>query len=368
MLAHPAIAVHDGPAAAISCRAALPRGPRVPAPIVLRNACGGFRLGADGRVTRLRVSFFAATGSTRGTGRRYGADLSVRRNPAGRFFVLRGSRVVWRSSGSYRNDGTQIAFGPHSFAFATFRGGVYRTDLHGPERLVLRGRSLAPLGVSSAGDLTVEGRSRIRVVSSTGALVRSYGYRTRNGVAFDERTESLSFVTPDGHLATGPPRSVRSHKRLPAVEGVITLTRTRLLVFSGGHELVVTRPDGTVVARAAWHPAAGTTDSGFELSPDGRALAFRISTAHPGDTSGTAVVYVVRAGESAARVVFRDRLGPVGCGSAATMSWHGDDLLYGRSGGELAAIDTRTARIVELSAVVHELGPGSTGVSAGWQA
>jgi hypothetical protein len=367
MLAHATIAVQGGRPAAISCRAALPRGPRVPAPIVLRGACGGFRIGTDGRVTRLPASVPEAT-RPQGTGRRYGADLSVRRTRAGRFLVLHGGRVVWRSSAWYPNDGTQVAFGPHSFAFATFRGGVYLTDLGGPERVVLRGRSLAPLGISSAGDLIISGQSRIRVVSSTGTLVRSYGYRARNGVAFDDRTESLSFVTPDGHLAAGPPRSVRSYKRLLGVDGVITLTPTRLLVFSGAGELVVTRRDGTVVARAAWRRTAGTTDSGFELSPDGRALAFRLSTAHPGDTSGTAVVYVLRAGASAARAVFRDRLGPIGCGMAVTMSWHGDDLLYGRSGGELAAIDTRTARVADLSPVVHDLAPRSGVVHAGWQA
>jgi hypothetical protein len=367
MLAHTAMFAEAGPAAAISCPAALPRGPRVPAAIVVRTACGGFRLGTDGRVTQLSASSLVTT-VRQGTGRRYSGDLSVRRNRAGRFLVLRGGRIVWRSSGSYPNDGAQIAFGPHSFAFATFRGGVYLSDLDGPERAVLRGRSLYPLGISSAGDLIVTDRSRIRVFSSTGALVRSYGYRTRNGFAFDDRTDSLFFVTPDGHLAAGRPRSVRSHERMAGVDGVMTLTRRRLLVFGGGHDLVVARRDGAVVARATWRPAAGAIDSGFELSSDGRALAFRLSTAHPGDSSGTAGVYVLRAGASAARVVFRDRLGPVGCGMAASMSWRGDDLLYGRSGDELAVIDTRTGRVVELSSVAHDLAPGGAGVHAGWQA
>jgi hypothetical protein len=368
MLAHTTIAVRDRQASAISCRAAPPRGPRVPSPIVLWTGCGGFRLGTDGRVTRLQAGLLEAA-RRHGSGRRYGADLTVRRTRAGRFLVLRRGRVVWRSSGTYPNDGTQIAFGPHSFAFATFRRGVYLTDLAGAERVVLRGRSLEPLGISSAGDLIVAGQSRIRVVSRTGRLARSYGYRARNGFAFDDRTDSLAFVTPDGHLAAGPPRSVRSRKRLSAVDGAITLTRTRLLVFSGARQLVVARRDGTVVARAGWLLAAGTTDSGFELSPNGRALAFRLRTAHPGDTSGSAVVYVLRAGAPAVRAVFRDRLGPVGCGTAATMSWHGDDVLYGRSGGELAVIDTRTARVVELSPLVRALARGNgVVVRDGWQA
>jgi len=41
MLGHATIAMLDRPAAAIACRAALPRGPRVPSPIVLWTGCGG---------------------------------------------------------------------------------------------------------------------------------------------------------------------------------------------------------------------------------------------------------------------------------------------------------------------------------------
>jgi hypothetical protein len=268
-------------------------------------------------------------------------QLTVRRNRAGRFFVLRGGRVVWRSSGSYPNDGTRTAFGTDSFAFATYRGGVYLTNLKGPERKLVPGRSLHPLGIAADGDLLVAGRSRIRVVSPAGDLVRSYGYRTHNGFAFDERTDSLVFVTPNGRLASGSPRSVLSRRRLPLGDGWISLTTGRLLVLTGSRGLVVARRDGSVVARAGWPAAAGSSDSGVELSPDGHAVAFRLSTAHPGDASGTASVYVLRAGESAAQLVYRDRFGPVGCGVTARMSWHGDDLLYRRSGGRIAVIDTR---------------------------
>ena len=267
--------------------------------------------------------------------------LTVRRTRAGRFLVLRSGHVLWRSTGSYPNDGAQVALGTHSLAFATQRAGVYLTDLSGPERVVATGRSLHPLAISAEGDLLVTGRSRIRVISSTGKLVRSYGYRTRNGFAFDDRTGTLVFVTPNGRLASGAPRSVLSRRPVPLRDGWLSLTPGRLLVLGEARELVLARRDGSVVARAAWPAAAGSSDSGYELAPDGHAVAFRVSTAHPGDASGTAAVYVLRAGATRARLVYRDHFGTVGCGVSASMRWRGDDLLYRRSGSRTVAIDTR---------------------------
>jgi hypothetical protein len=267
--------------------------------------------------------------------------LTVRRTRSGRFLVLRGGHVVWRSTGSYPNDGGQVAIGPHSVAFATQRAGVFLTDLNDPERVVVPGRSLHPLAISADGDLLVTGRSRIRVISPAGDLVRDYGYRTRNGFALDDRTGTLVVVTPNGRLASGAPRSVLAWRRVPLRDGWISLTSGRLVALSEVRELVLARRDGSVVARATWPAAAGSSDSGFELAPDGHAVAFRLSTARPGDASGTAAVYVLRAGASAGRLVYRDRFGPVGCGASASMRWRGDELLYHRSGSGIVVIDTR---------------------------
>ena len=56
--------------------------------------------------------------------------------------ILRNERVIWRSSGAYRDLTGDVAFGPHGLAFASYRRGVFLTDLRGPERLVAPGRSL----------------------------------------------------------------------------------------------------------------------------------------------------------------------------------------------------------------------------------
>jgi hypothetical protein len=50
------------------------------------------------------------------------------------------------------------------------------------------------------------------------------------------------------------------------------------------------------------------------------------------------------------------------------MSWRGDDLLYSRSGGEIAVIDTRTGAVVETGQVARLLAPGNlAGIRAAWQ-
>src|SRR5438045_432732 len=103
------------------CRAPLPTGPRVPAAIVLWTSCGAFRLSSAGLITQLPRHWLAQHGS--GTGRRYGAHLDIRRTRSGRFILQLDGRVVWRSASLYPRDGGNIAFGPHAFAFASYRQG-----------------------------------------------------------------------------------------------------------------------------------------------------------------------------------------------------------------------------------------------------
>src|SRR6266700_5676928 len=97
LLAAAALASTTAPAH--PCRARLPRGPAVPAPIVLWTTCGGYRVAADGTVSRLPRHWLVRHGS--GTGRRYGAHLDIRRTRAGGFLLLFKGRVVWRSSSLY---------------------------------------------------------------------------------------------------------------------------------------------------------------------------------------------------------------------------------------------------------------------------
>jgi hypothetical protein len=87
-----AAALAAAPAQAHPCRAPLPHGPTVPAPIVLWTSCGAFRLAPDGKVSRLPRHWLAKQGG--GTGRRYGAHLDIRRTHSGGFLLLLRGRVV----------------------------------------------------------------------------------------------------------------------------------------------------------------------------------------------------------------------------------------------------------------------------------
>ena len=136
----------------------------------------------------------------------------------------------------------------------------------------------------------------------------------------------------------------------------MTFSPPGLLVFSGGHDLVVARRDGRPVARARWSPSPRVaSDSGVAVSGDGRRFAFRLSSARPGSRAGRATVYVLRAGETQARAIYRDRLGPSGCAVGANLSWSGRFLLYDSYDGALAVLDSRGGRARDLGRLAQAL-------------
>ena len=335
------------------CRAPLPRGPAVPAPIVLTTSCGGFLLDPSGHVSRLPPRLLAAASG--GTGRRYGADLNVRRTRAGRFLLLRHGKVVWRSARLYPNDGGTVAFGPGSFAFTTYREGVFLTDLRGAERLVA-GRGSFPVDFTSRGELLVSGRGAVRLIAHDGATRRRIRYRPRHGFAFDALSDTLFLVTRRGVLAAWDGQRLRQVRPLGRIGGWMTLALDGPLVFQAPRSLTVLRRDGVVVARTAWpRSRMGISDSGVSVSPGGRLFAFRRTDARPGARSATAVVYVLPRGGTQARAVYRHRLGPVGCAVGATLIWHGRFLLYSSYDGRLAVVDGRGGAVRRLNRLARAL-------------
>jgi hypothetical protein len=336
------------------CQAPLPHGPTVPAPIILHTSCGNFRLAPDGSVTRLPGHWLAHHSG--GTGRRYGADLALRRSSAGKIILIRRGRVVWRSQGLYRRTGDSVAFGPHLFAFNDYNRGVFLTDLRGPERLVLRGRGLNPYDFTRHGELLVLANGRIIVLARDGTLLRRVPYRQRNGLAFDPRSETLYFVRPDGMLASTQGAHVRLIRTLRGVDGWLAFAPPGLLTFAAPRSIAITKLDGSLVARTHWpRSRVDNSDSGVSVSADGRSYAFRLSNARPGARRGEAALYVFHAGDFHAHAIYAHRLGPIGCAYGANMSWSGRFLLYSSADGQRDVFDSRSGHRIELSALARQL-------------
>jgi hypothetical protein len=306
------------------CEAALPRGPSVPAPIVLSTDCGWFRLATDGAVRRLPADWYAT--HTRPAPPHY----TIGRTRPGRYLVFRQRSVVWRSAGLYFNEAGNSVFGQHAFAFDSWRKrGVFLTDLRRPERLVVPGRFFYPIGFSER-NLFVGGRRTILVVSPAGSVVRRFAYRRSTGYAFDEHTKTLYFVSPFGTLiaarGSGVRRIVRTRER-----GWIGLLGRRLLTFTTGRHLaILRRSDGSLVASASWRGARRELDGGVAVSDDGRLFSFRVARR---PQPGPATVYVLRSGEHRARAVYHHGFGQQGCGYNLTLDWEGSSLLYGSNDG-----------------------------------
>jgi hypothetical protein len=105
----------------------------------------------------------------------------------------------------------------------------------------------------------------------------------------------------------------------------------------------VTTRDGRLIAWARWPNARLNFDSGASVSADRRRVAFRLSDARAGAKSGKAVVYLLSAGDTSAKPIYRHLLGPTGCGVGASMRWSGRHLLYTSANEQLATFNDRPA-------------------------
>jgi hypothetical protein len=268
----------------------------------------------------------------------------IRRTRPGRYVVLREGQVVWRSTNRYFNETGDFAFGPHAFAFDSWgRRGLLLTDLRSPERLVLRGRGNYPIGFTNEGQLLVAGRRAITVLSPRGAVARRVRFRRSSSFAFDEQSETVYFVTPRGVLTSAHGSAVRRIRTIRA-RGWISLLEHGLLTFaSRRHLAILRRSDGSLVASATWRGERRELDADVALSGDGRVFAFRVAR-----DPGTASVYLLRAGEHRAELVYRHHFRLEGCGFNVSIAARGSSFLYysddGRRVAVTAVVTARGAR------------------------
>jgi hypothetical protein len=337
------------------CRAALPRGPSLPAPLIVWDDCGVFRLERDGRSLRLRRHWLAYHGD--GAGRRFGADLQLRRTQAGAYLLRRHGRTIWRSSGLYPNDYTGVAFGRRLFAFGSYtQRGIFLSDLRGPERLVARGRDIYPLGFMSGGLLLVDARHAILVIGPNGRELRRYRYARRRGFSFDEGRGVLSFVTPRGFLAELRDEGARVLGRAPTMGARPSPVAPGLLLWLARRSLVVTGRRGTVVALSRWPRALGTVDLGVDASPDRMFFAYRVTNARPGARHPSAALFVLRRGEYVARLVVAHLAAPPGCGGVpGGLGWNGHHLLYDFGDGRVVVFDLDSGARTNLTAFARSI-------------
>ena len=331
------------------CRTALPRGPAVPSPLIAWDSCGTFRLADDGQVSGLRRHWLAFHGG--GTGRRFGADLQLRRSHSGAYVLLRHGHALWRSQGLYPNDYTGVAFGPGLFAFGSYtHRGIFLTDLRRPERMVARGRAVYPLGLTGGGMLLVDAQHAILVIAPSGRTVRRYGYARRRGFAFGDAQGVLYFVTRGGTLAEMRNGRARIVGRAPAIVAWPNLIAPGLVAWQRAHRVVISNGSGDVVARARWPARRGAMDLGVYVSPDRTLFAYRVTKIWPGARRPSATVYVLRQGDRAGRLLVTHQAAPPGCGGVpGGLGWSGHDLLYEFGGGRVAVFDVDSSARTDLA-------------------
>jgi hypothetical protein len=86
---------------------------------------------------------------------------------------------------------------------------------------------------------------------------------------------------------------------------------------------------------------------------------------------GVETVYLLRPGTRYAVPLHAERLQFNPCGHGASLTWHGDWLLYSTGEGSTAVIDPRHGRTIELTPLVHRLpgfkGDDSSPFSVSWR-
>ena len=333
------------------CRASLPRGPSVPAPLVVWDDCGVFRLEVDGTLQRLRRHWLAYHGG--GTGRRFGADLELRRTRPGVYILRRHGRTIWRSSDLYPNDGGDVAFGPGLFAFGSYtHRGIFLTDLHGPERRVAQGQNIYILGFTAQGELLVDARRAILGIGPRGRELDRYRYIRRRGFGFDDREGILYFVTPRGRLAeVGDGGGLRVFGRAPAMGAWPTVLAPALLTWSAPHSLAVSDRTGALLASSRWPRKLGTMDRGVDASSDGTLFAYRVTNARPQAPHPSAAVFVLRRAQHRARLIVAHDTTTPGCGGIpGGLGWNQHHLLYDFGDGRVVIFDIDSGARTSLTA------------------
>jgi hypothetical protein len=339
-----------------------------PAPVKVSTPCAVYTVFSSGRVVAARrprlpngITWMAIAGPS---------ALVVQRGD--RIAVLRGGREIWRSTGRFRAAGVFATLGVRSVAFSyeRYQQGRSSEDLY-VAQLDGRERELAsderPLGWTLGGSLLTwrfrQGFLGLYLRRADGTLLARVGARLRE-LRFDPASRTvLAFSRSgvleryDGHwrrLADLRALGFGRHSSFePLAGGLIgVLEGTRVLVL---------RPDGAPFASARFHPrrkpysVAG--QSGLVANTAGSAVAFAVTSGDSGSGGiGRESLYVLQAGDRSARPVYSGPVEFAICERWASLSWHGDWLLYAATEGKTLVLDSRDpTRRIDLTSVVQRL-------------
>jgi hypothetical protein len=350
------------------CSGSVPHGPRgLPWRVVIRTSCGAFVVHADGSVEHRTVRPWAATWAPVNSARVLPGTYMSRRHDY--ITLLRAGHVLWRSSRPYHYV-SSIAVGRHAVAWSmTTRegriGSLYLARIGSPERRIGAGED--PLGFTRAGTFVTERPhgSRMTLFLWRDGSRRVLARRVRAAAA-DDAAASVVFVTGDRRLLSFDGRRARQLGRtgFPPGQWLQPIGGGLIGIFGSGGVRVF-RAGGGLFASARLR--RGVVDgTGLVGSPDGSAAAYfaewrrSVRVYH-----GFATVAVLRAGDRRGTILYR-RPVRIGCGSGGGLSWHRRWLLAETSTpARLAAIDTATRRVVDLTGVAHGL-PGRGTFLAEW--
>jgi hypothetical protein len=323
------------------CAQALPRGVAVPAPIVVTTRCGRFRIQPGGDVVyKGRRTLPVPKGSS------YFMDYTWYRLSRHHLLIGRGLKQLWRSRNRYRTMGWigRIVLGGRELSFS-YGGRLYVAPYGGAERVLARGED--PVAFFSGRLLTwrihgfglvLRGPGTVVVPHAvdpqwdwaSGVVVFRTGHRLR---AFDGvRTWQLA-----NRYALG----VRGMPVVELLGGLVSIhDARRIAVLNYEGRLIASAPLPRRRARA------DAVSSSVVSNRAGTAVAFT-ATHH---ARGVETVYVLPAGASRAIARFDRRTDFAGCGSSASVAWHGRWLLYSNS--------EPTAAVVDSSGRNHAIGLG----------
>jgi hypothetical protein len=341
------------------------RAARLPAPIVVTTDCGRYRIDERGR-----VSFHHGFALPVPAGASYYMDLTWYRLRGEHLIIGHRKRTLWHSRarfpGRYVDIGA-VASSRAAVAFSIFHGrrqSLFVARRGQAEPLVATGET--PLGFTNRGGLISQRRWTLLLRSGPDWRPRRL-IRDASDVVFDHTVEAVYFVAGGRLERFGGTRITRLAMlaslrvgRRPQIEPL-----GPLVGLHSSRRLVVLRLDGSVFASTELPRPLRRSDlisSALSADGDADAVAFTVTRGNTASGShGSELVYLLRPGSKAARVIFRARMSFAVCERGAELAWRGRWLLYSTSEGRVALIDTgRPDASLDLSATLTRV-PGMSG-------